>query len=197
MLKALRSLAAASLMTLTCAGAMAAVIAQGNAANTFGVDNAFSIFNGSSLGITSAKLTLTSGNAVWDSNLPGQASVSFLVNPASSVTGVSHSFLDPEAGTLADFAGYYSLMLNFTNFDAGETLIFGADIDGNAFNTGSLAGDLMLDLVFSNGSTASASFELVRGDLIQASATPVPLPGTLTLAGAALLGLVARRRRSR
>lgn len=175
----------------------ASVVAEGDSPNTFGSDNAFRIFNDTTANITSATLTLTSGNSVWDSNLPSQPGVSFLLSPSSDPTGISHAFQNPEIGNLADFAGYYSLALFFTDFDAGETVIFGADIDGLFTNTGALAGNLIIDIVFGDGSNASAVYQLVNGDLIRAEAEAVPEPGTLALVCLVLALLVARRQTPR
>lgn len=192
------------LFALMSAGARAAVIAEGNFGNTFGINNAFSIFNNTLLDISSATLTLTNGTSVWDDNLPGQPTHSFLINPGSSPTGVSHAFLDPEAGAIADFNGFYSLALSFTEFDAGEIFIFGADIDGAPITTGLLGGSLVIDLVFSDGSTGSAIYELIRDQLIRAVAEPiaalpapmpVPMPGTWALLLLGFAGLGAFRRR--
>lgn len=199
MFKTLRSPILAALLVFASAGAHAAVIAQGNSINSFGEDNAFSIFNDTGLDIASATLTFTNGTSVWDSNLPGQPSVSFLVNAGSSATGVSNSFTNPEPGGIADFDGFLSLVLSFTDFNAGETLIFGADIDGAPNNTGGIGGGLMIDVLFTDGSSGSAIFQAVRGELIIAEVTPgaaLPEPGVFGLMMLGLAGLAVVKRRA-
>jgi hypothetical protein len=186
--------------------ASASVVATANSSNTANDSDAFTIFNGDTININEVRLTFSiSGQGAWDDNLPGQPAFAFTVDLGSSSTGVVHSYSDPSPAR-ADFHAFRTLVLSFTDFSPGETLVFGADSDGSigtslsnfgANNTGAFAGLLDLSVVTSDGRTGSATFQSVSGQLIRAEATLVPEPSSDLICFLSLTSSLVWRRSSR
>jgi hypothetical protein len=182
----------------------ATVTATGNSPDTFLDSDAFSVINGEPVRINQVRLSFTvASQGAWDTNLPGQPSAAFLVDPTSSLTGPIHSYADPSPAA-ADFQAFRTLVIDFAHFDPGETLVFGADSDGSigvplgtfgANNTGAFANILQVSTLMSDGRTASGFFQAIQGELIRVTLTPVPEPGCCLPAAIGLLGLSFVRRR--
>lgn len=165
--------------------------------------DAWMITNNSEVGISQLFLRFTvESNGNFDDNLPDQPAFGFSVHPTSDPTGVSHTYSDPSSAP-ADFNGWRTLNLTFTDFDPGEVLVFGHDTDGsiNATPPGfgdtsgdAFAGNLELSITSTENFTNSAFFE-VSGPNASAASVFVPEPGAAFM----ILGFVffLRRRRFR
>lgn len=191
----------ATLISVSLAEAGMFVVAVVETEETVNDPDAWTITNNADVGISELFLRFTlASNGNFDDNLPGQPQFGFSVNPASDPTGVSHSHSDPSTAP-ADFNGWRTLNLTFTDFDPGETLIFGHDTDGSINATppgfGDVSGDafadnLELSVTTTNNITNSAFFELSGAN---ASTASVFIPEPATALFAMLLGLTVVRRR--
>jgi hypothetical protein len=182
----------------------ATIVATGNSTDTFGDSKAFSVNNGEPVRVSQLRFSFTAASqGAWDTNLPGQPASAFFVDASSSSTGPTHSYADPSPAR-ADFAAFRTLILDFTNFDPGETLVFGADSDGSigvpltqfgANNTGAFANILDVSVLMADGRTANGFFQAVQNNLIRVTLSPVPEPGCLVLVLIVLFGMTSVRRR--
>ncbi|MFK7913468.1 MAG: hypothetical protein AB8B93_06100 [Pseudomonadales bacterium] len=170
-----------SLLSPTANAAVIAVVDTGNTAND---TDAWSIFNDTGFGITQIVLQ---GTDPVDLDPIGL----FEVDASSDSVGVTQSGSNPASGN-----NFFTVTLDFLDFDAGESFIFGLDTDGHGFSADGLAGLLDISVSFANGSTGSDTFQLVGAsnpDAVSASIA-VPGPAGLGLLGFGLLGLAFARR---
>jgi hypothetical protein len=176
------------------------IVAVVDTANTFGDFDAWTITNNSSFGISEVILRFTvASNGNFDDNLPSQVDYSFNVHASSDPTGVNHAYADPSSAP-ADFNGWRTLVLTFTDFNPGETLVFGQDTDGSIGTIppawGAASGDAFADnlefLVTTSAFSASTFFTLSGPN---ASTAIIPEPTTVCLMGLGSLLLPRRRRK--
>lgn len=174
--------------------------------STFNTNDAFQFTNASDASETITKLVLDLSpiNGFFDttSAAPGSGSSGLAVSGFSDVVG--HTF-----PTNASQDGLSTLTINFTDFNAGETFIFGVDTD--LFSA--------IDLLGINGAgfigalvTAHFSDDSVTHGFYQATQQPgfgsevsittpgvseVPVPAALFMFAPALLGLMGFRRKAK
>ncbi len=197
------TLLSAALGPRVCRAGMT-VVATVDTPNTITDFDAWTITNDAGLAISLLSLTFTpDGLGNFDDNLPDQPVFGFYLNAASDPTGVIYGYANPSSAA-ADFNGWRTLELAFTDFDDGESLIFGQDTDGSIGTTppafGETSGDafagiLELSVTLADNTSASAFFQ-VSGPNASTAVVVIPEPGTALLLAVAL-PLLLRRVRGR
>jgi hypothetical protein len=173
---------------------------------TFATNDAFRFTNNSTSGETILSLTwnLTGVGGFFDTTdaSPGNSSSPLTVSALSSSVG--HIFPNNAAQD-----GLSILTITFTDFNPGETFIFGVDTDFlNCIDCIGINGNGFINAtataVFSDGQARIGTYVATtqQGFGSEVSITTptqppnaVPEPGSLALLGAAMAGLVALRRR--
>lgn len=201
-------LAVAAMVVSTASMASTAASGQIISGTTFGTNNAFQFFNDSTAGeyITSLTWNLTPINGFFDTTN---------VSPGNSSSGLAQGAASDNVGAMfpsnASQDGLSTLTINFAanSFAAGKKFIFGVDtdlrscLDCTGINGPGFVG-ATVSAVFSNGETRYGTYVLSQkagfgSEVSITSVTPVPEPETVSMlvAGLALMGVVARRRKAR
>ncbi|MFQ5429856.1 MAG: hypothetical protein ACE5E1_06050, partial [Phycisphaerae bacterium] len=184
------------------AGADEFVVADILTEDTIGDPDAWTVRNQTFANIQEVVLRFTiEGRGNFDDNLPDQPQFGFVVAPGSDFTGVSHAYGDPSSAP-ADFHGWRTLTLTFTQFHPGKTLVFGQDTDGSigtmppAFGATSgdaFAGVLEMVVTLADGRGGNTLF-VASGPNASTAQVLIPEPVTIWFA---CLGLPLLRRRAR
>lgn len=171
---------------------------------TFGTNNAFRFKNDSTSGekIVSLSWNLTPVGGFFDTtdSAPGGSSSPLAVSAASASVG--HAFPND---AIQD--GLSLLTINFSDFDAGETFIFGVDTDFfSCLDCSGINGEGFIyataTALFSDGQSRIGTYVAATvpdfGSQVSiTSPNNVPEPGNLALVGVALAGLASIRRLNR
>ncbi|UCV27173.1 PEP-CTERM sorting domain-containing protein [Ferribacterium limneticum] len=169
---------------------------------TFDTNDAFRFTNNSTSGETILSLTwnLTAIGGFFDTTsiAPGASSTPLALSSSSSAVGAI--FPDNAAQN-----GLQTLTINFTDFNPGETLIFGVDTDflscldcaginGNGF-INATATAIFSDGQARIGTYTATSAQGFGSEVSITTPTAIPEPGSMALLGLGLAGLGAIRRK--
>ncbi|WP_036832129.1 PEP-CTERM sorting domain-containing protein [Photobacterium sanctipauli] len=156
----------------------------------------FTLTNNSNAGETITKITfdISSTNLFFDTSnvAPGNIGNDFMTNGASDTVGETYP-------ATAISNGSQSVDITFSNFDASETFIFGADfddfgdIDGTHPDVSDLFGTTMA-IMFSDGTTLLGEFIDTNSQGFGAEWSQVPEPSALSLLGLGLLAFGYRNK---